>query len=98
MQAGNDANAGRALLKRIAEDIDNLIELGVDVRFRWSPGHEEVVGNEEANDAAREASSQEGRPTARVYERVPEIGGVIRLINRDRSENPTPFDATGLPG
>jgi ribonuclease HI len=98
MQAGNDANAGRALLKRISEDIDNLIQSGVDVRFRWSPGHEGVVGNEEANDAAREASSQEGRPTARACERVREIGGVIRLINRDRSENPTPFDATGLPG
>jgi ribonuclease HI len=98
MQAGNDANAGRALLKRISEDIDNLIQSGVDVRFRWSPGYEGVVGNEEANDAAREVSSQESRPTARVCERVREIRGVIRLINRDRSENPTPFDATGLPG
>jgi hypothetical protein len=29
---------------------------------------------------------------------VREVGGVIRLINRDRSENPTPFDATRLPG
>jgi hypothetical protein len=98
MQVGNDDNAGRALLKRIAEGIDNLIQSGVDVRFRWSPGHEGVVGNEEANDAAREASSQEGRPTARACERVREIGGVIRLINRDRSENPTPFDTIGLPG
>jgi ribonuclease HI len=81
MQAGNDANTGRALLKRIAEGIDNLIQSGVDDRFRWSPGHEGVVGNEEVNDTAREASSQEGRPTARVCERVREIGGV----NRDGS-------------
>ena len=31
-------------------------------------------------------------------ERVREVAGVIRLINRDRSENPTPFDTTRLPG
>jgi hypothetical protein len=57
-----------------------------------------VVENEEANDAAREASSQEGRPTALARERVREVTGVIRLINRDRSENPTLFDTTRLPG
>jgi ribonuclease HI len=83
---------------RIIESIDTLSKTGIDVRFRWSPGHEGVVGNEEANDAAREASSQEGRLIALVRERVREVGGVIRLINRDRSENPTPFDTTKLPG
>jgi ribonuclease HI len=64
IQAGNDARAGQALLETIAESIDALSKVGIDVRFRWSPGHEGVVGNEEANDAAREASSQEGKPTA----------------------------------
>ena len=86
------------LLETIAESIDVLSKVGIDVRFRWSPGHEGVVGNEEANDAAREASSQEGRPTAQARERVREVVGVIRLINRDRSDNPTPFDSTGLAG
>jgi hypothetical protein len=71
---------------------------GDRIRFRWSPGHEGVVENEEANDAAREASSQEGRPTAPARERMREVAGVIRLINRDRSDNPTPFDTTRLPG
>jgi hypothetical protein len=56
------------------------------------------VGNEEANDVAREALSREGRLIALVRERVREVGGVIRLINRDRSENPTPFDTIKLPG
>jgi ribonuclease HI len=64
IQAGNSANTGRALLEGIAESIDALSKTGISVRFRWSPGHEGVVGNEEANDAAREASNQEGRPTA----------------------------------
>jgi ribonuclease HI len=98
IQAGNGANTGRALLSRIAESIDALSKTGINVRFRWSPGHEGVIGNEEANDVAREASSQEGRLTALARERVREVGGVIRLINRDRSENPTPFDTTRLPG
>jgi hypothetical protein len=48
----------------MAESIDALSKIGIDVRFRWSPGYEGVVGNEEVNDAARQASSREGRPTA----------------------------------
>jgi ribonuclease HI len=60
IQAGNDAGTGRALLKRIAESIDTLSKAGISIQLRWSPGHEGVVGNEEANDAAREASSQAG--------------------------------------
>jgi hypothetical protein len=56
------------------------------------------LGNEEADEAARAASSQMGKPTAPALERVREVEGVIRLINRDRSDNPTPFDSTGLAG
>jgi hypothetical protein len=56
------------------------------------------VGNEEADDAAREASSHTGKPTAPALERVREVAGVIRLINRDRSEGPKPFDTTSMPG
>jgi ribonuclease HI len=70
IQAGNDARTVRALLETITESIDALSKVGIDVRFRWSLGHEGVVGNEEANDTAWEASSQEGRPTAQARERV----------------------------
>jgi hypothetical protein len=45
------------LLEKIAVSIEALSRKGIDVRFKWSPGYEGVVGNEEANDAAREASS-----------------------------------------
>jgi hypothetical protein len=38
------------------------------------------------------------KPTAPVLERVREAAGVIRLINRDRSDDPNPFDTTRLPG
>jgi ribonuclease HI len=85
IQAGNDARIGRALLGKIAESIDALSKAGIDARFRWSPDHEGVVGNEEANDAAREASNQEGKFTVQAREKGREVAGVIRLINRDRS-------------
>ena len=98
IHAGNDARTGRALLSKIAESIETLCRAGIDLRFRWCPGHEGVVGNEEADDAAREASSHTGKPTAPALERVREVAGVIRLINRDRSEDPNPFDTTRLPG
>ena len=99
IQAGNAARTGRALLKKIAESTEALSSVGIDVRFRWSPGHEGVVGNEDADNAAREASSQEGRPTAPAQERVWEVADVIRFIkHRGRSEDPTQFDTTRLPG
>jgi ribonuclease HI len=76
LRAGNGASTGRTLLGRIAESIDALSKAGIDVRFRWSPGHKGVVGNEEAKEVAREASSQEGRPIALARERVRVVGGV----------------------
>jgi hypothetical protein len=60
--------------------------------------YEGIVGNEEADEAARAASSQKGRLTALALERVREVKGVIRLINRDRSDDPTLFDSLGLAG
>jgi hypothetical protein len=60
--------------------------------------HEGIIGNEEADEAARAALSQKGRLTALALERVQEVKGVIRLINRDRSDDPTLFDSLGLAG
>jgi hypothetical protein len=76
-QAGNAVRTGRALLKKIAESIEALSSVEIDVRFRSSSGHEGVVGNEEANDAAWEAASQKGRPAALAQERVREVADVI---------------------
>jgi hypothetical protein len=57
-----------------------------------------IVGNEEADEAARVASSQKGRLIALTLERVQEVEGVICLINRDRSNDPNLFDSLGLTG
>jgi hypothetical protein len=37
-------------------------------------------------------------PEAKSCIRVREVKGIFRLINRDRSDNPTPFDSLGLTG
>jgi hypothetical protein len=98
IQGGNASGSKRTLLCRILEATASLARKKTDVRFRWVPAHEGIVGNEEADEAARAVSSQKGKPTAPALERVREVEGVIRLINRDRSDNPTPFDSTGLAG
>jgi hypothetical protein len=60
------------------------------------PAYEGIVGNEEADEVARVASSRKGKPLAPARERVQEVEGVICLIDRDRSDDPTPFDSIGL--
>jgi ribonuclease HI len=86
------------LLHRISEAIAKLVRKNTSVKFRWVLAHEGIVGNEEADEAARVALSQKGRLTALALERVQEVKGVIRLINRDRSDDPTLFDSLGLAG
>jgi hypothetical protein len=85
-------------LYRVLQATMNLTKKKIDVRFRWVPAHEGIMGNEEADEAARAASSHKGKPTAPALERVREVEGVIHLISRDRSDNPNPFDSTGLAG
>jgi ribonuclease HI len=98
IQIGDVSGSKRMLLYRILQAIASLTEKNTDVRLRWVPAHEGIVGNEEADEAAWAASSRKGKPSAPALERVREVEGVIRLINRDRSDNPTPFDSTGLAG
>jgi ribonuclease HI len=59
IRAGNSARTGRALLRRIAESFHALEERGIDVEFRWVPGHAGVCGNTEADRAAREQPPQQ---------------------------------------
>jgi hypothetical protein len=70
----------------------------MDQRFRWSPGHSDIIGIKEVDEAARTESNREGKPTAPVPERVREVSGVIRLINENRSKDRTALDTTSMPG
>jgi hypothetical protein len=75
-----------------------LQEKGVDVEFRWVPGHAKVCGNTEADEAARAATGQDGKPTVPLSRRVREATGVIRLIENDRKDDLALFSSKGLPG
>ena len=70
----------------------------MDLRFRWSLGYTGIIGNKEADEAARTESNREGKLTAPILERVREISGVVRLINEDRSKDLTAIDTTSMPG
>ena len=45
------------LLHRILEAIAKLVRKNTSVKFRWVLVHEGIVGNKEADEAARAASS-----------------------------------------
>jgi hypothetical protein len=98
IRAGNGARTGRALLRRIVESFYALEERGIDVEFRWVPGHAGVCGNTEADRAAREAASLDGVLTAPLARRIREAVGVIRLVENDRKSDLTLFDSESLPG
>jgi len=98
IQSGEVSRSKKMLLYRISEATARLVRKNTSVSFRWVSAHEGIVSNEEADEEARAASSQKGRPSARALDRVREVEGVLRLRNRDRSANPTPFDLSGLAG
>ena len=98
IQIGDVSGSKRMLLYRILKAIASSTKKNTNVRLKWVPAHEGIVGNGEADEAARAASSRKGKPLAPALERVREVEGVIRLINRDRSDDPTPFDSAGLAG
>lgn len=88
---GNKATSCRAIL----QDISLLLRQRASStqqlpKLAWSPGHKGIPGNERANTVARQATAEQGHPTAPVDERIQELPGVLQLIERDRSENPTP--------
>jgi hypothetical protein len=98
IQAGNSARTRRARLAKIAQSTTSLCRAGMDLRSRWSPGHSGIIGNKEADEAARTESNREGKPTAPALERVREVSGFIRLINEGRSKDLTALDTTSIPG
>lgn len=55
IQCGTIPGSKKMLLYKILEATAELISMRTDVRFRWIPGHEGIVRNEEANEAARAA-------------------------------------------
>jgi ribonuclease HI len=48
--------SGQAIIKDILDEIDRLLLYEVDFTINWIPGHEEIHGNEKADEAAKKAA------------------------------------------
>jgi hypothetical protein len=59
------------------------------LRIAWCPTYKGILGNEEANTAARQATATQGKLTAPIDMRTRELKGVLQLIERDRRKEST---------
>jgi ribonuclease HI len=89
IRAGNKAISCRAILRDISRLLCQRARSYQLPRLAWSPGHKGIPGNEKANTVARQATAVQGEPTAPVDERIRELKGVLQLMEKDRSDNPT---------
>ena len=89
IRTGNKATSCRAILRDISLLLRQKASVSLLPRLVWSPGHKGIPGNEKANTAARQATAVLGTPTDPVDERIRELKGVLQLIEKDRSDNPT---------
>lgn len=70
IRCGNTNESKRKILRWIMEGIAKLTGSRQNVWFKWDSTPQGIVGNEEADEAAKEASSQPEKPTAPARERV----------------------------
>jgi hypothetical protein len=89
IRTGNKATSCRAILRDISLLLRQRASTSLLPRLVWSPGHKGIPGNEKANTVARQATAVPGAPTDPVDERIRELKGVLQLIEKDRSDNPT---------
>lgn len=89
IKAGNKATSCRAILRDISMLLRQRAKDNRPIKLAWSPGHQGIPGSEEANAIARQATAVQGKLTAPVVSHLRELKGVIRLIEKARSYNPT---------
>jgi ribonuclease HI len=89
IKAGNKATSCRAILRDISMLLRQRAKENRPIKLAWSPGHQGIPGNEEVHAVARQATAVQGKLTAPVDERIRELKGVIQLIEKIRSDNPT---------
>jgi ribonuclease HI len=77
IKAGNRATSGRAILQDISILIRQKTQDNWHLRIAWIPRHYRILGNEEANTVARQATATKGKPTAPVERRIRELKGVL---------------------
>jgi hypothetical protein len=89
IKTGNKATSCRAILRDISLLLRQRTRWSQLPKLAWSPGHKGIPSNEKANTVARQATAVQGEPSAPVDERIQELKGVLQLIEKDRSDNPT---------
>lgn len=86
IQKGHDATSGGETRHKVAETVLELESVGHRVTMFWVPFDRKIRGLDEARAAARAATSDNSKPTLQPSERVRELSGVLRLIDRERSK------------
>lgn len=88
---GNRVTQAGALIRDIATSLRTLSERSSKpLRLVWTQAHQGMHGNEATNAAARETTTETRRPSPDLSERIRELGGVLRSLCQDRTENPAP--------
>jgi hypothetical protein len=89
IKTGNKATSCRAILRDISLLLRQRTRWSQLPKLVWSPGHKGIPSNEKANTIVRQAIAMQGEPSALVDERIQELKGVLQLIEKDISDNPT---------
>ena len=76
----------QALAKAVIARTDELAEWGNTLTFRWTPSHEGVAGNEQADEAARLAAEGEGDRAVPEYIREASLSHLKRKTTEARSQ------------
>jgi ribonuclease HI len=85
IQRGQNATRGRESLQRIGDAVHDLGSVNHRVTIFLVPGNKTIRGVKEARAAAQAVMTPNGRPTLQLSERVRELSGVLRLIDKERS-------------
>ena len=75
----------QALARAVIASVDCLYERGNDLTIRWTPSHEGVGGNEQADEAARLAAGSKGDRADPGFLREANLSRLIRKTTEARS-------------
>ena len=79
------------------EELQKLLKKGVTITLDWVPGHANINGNEMADTAAKQASTEDGQTFVDITPRmVNQIGEVIKKLRIKTFEDSRAFSTNML--